>query len=488
MKKILIAVFIVFIYTLCMQCDDKILQVYAAEASYLTLEIINDAALAGLKPLDTDGTFVESSKIDFSVDTNHYSGYKLLISAEDDLGQLTSGDHSINSITSKLTETQFNNYDNAWGLKYNNTFLPSPTTIATELENITSAGTNDYSLSFGARINYETPTGTYFKNLTLSTIVNPTPYIINYHANTTSEVANMPTTQSGETTATHITLSGQKPTREGYVFAGWCTNATQEQDNNVICPNRRLLAGADFDISQVVINDIALYAIWLDESMQSFTMDNCRDYASDDPLSLRDIRDGKEYSVRYINGSCWMTQNLSFELTSGMTLVAETTNLKDENISTISLGDVGNLASGNAYAEARISVSASTGLTAEQNGYWYNYCAASAGQICQNSTTTEATIDICPSSWKIPSDAEWAIISGSNSWSKTYVDEFLPVASGRWQNGSAAGASGHGYWWSTKVSSGENIVVLDFSPTFGLYFGWGHNRSTGLSIRCVLAK
>lgn len=289
-----------------------------------------------------------------------------------------------------------------WGLKYNASYLPSPTTTVTTLEDVSNAGTNEYTLAFGTRISYETPTGAYNKALTLSAIVNPIPE---------------------------------------------------------------------------------------DKIMQNYTYAQCETNAADGDVVLADIRDGKSYTVRYIDGACWMTQNLAYDLATNNTLSPETTNV--ENVTTIST--VGDLTSGNTYTEARIHIPTeenltSTKLTTEANGYWYNYCAATAGEVCSDSSMDEATIDICPASWKIPSDIEWNSIGGDGSYSTTYVDQFSPVAAGLWVSSTVYAASVYGYWWSTTAHSATYRYYLSYIPSRGLHSGNSNVRGLGLPVRCMLAN
>ena len=60
----------------------------------------------------------------------------------------------------------------------------------------------------------------------------------------------------------------------------------------------------------------------------------------------------------------------------------------------------GNLSSGNSYTEARIA----SGSTTDYSTY-YNNCAASAGEICDNTTEQDTTRSVCPAGWKLPTQS-----------------------------------------------------------------------------------
>lgn len=58
--------------------------------------------------------------------------------------------------------------------------------------------------------------------------------------------------------------------------------------------------------------------------IQDFTNAHCENYASSNNYTLTDRRDNNTYTVRYINGACWMTQNL--RLAAGTTLTPSDSN------------------------------------------------------------------------------------------------------------------------------------------------------------------
>ncbi|MDO4611623.1 MAG: FISUMP domain-containing protein [Candidatus Saccharibacteria bacterium] len=494
---------------------DPTLTLTSTGAASATMENLSDSEKTQLK----DGIFIKSSAAEFTVTTDHFFGYELLISAEDDAGNLvgtvTTEDATpvnIASIENELTEAEFSaanatTYSNKWGYYYStpslagSSYHPSPTTTAVSLDKTDAANAtaNNYSVGFAARINNTIPTGTYSKNVILTAVVNPILYIINYNTNTTSEVTNMPASgEEGTTAGTTGTVSKIVPRREGLAFGGWCTVASATEGE---CTGELVKAGGEVTVSTTSANNIELYAVWK-PSIQQYTDDQCLAEASTSPVTLWDERDGNSYTVQYINGHCWTTQNMSLALEAGMTLSSDTTNLRglvpegSTEIVTTTLGTVGVLPNKifNTYTEARVQVPTEedltkTKLTAEANGYWYNYCAATAGQRCEASGTNggEATIDICPANWKMPSDTEWNNIGGDGSWSKVNVDAFSPVAAGYWYTSTLYNPSTGGYWWSTTAYGASTRHALGYSPSYGLVSGGSSSRSYGFSVRCMLS-
>ena len=202
-----------------------------------------------------------------------------------------------------------------------------------------------------------------------------------------------------------------------------------------------------------------------------------------------DKRDDKVYTARYINGICTMTQNLDLELTTGMTLSPDTTNVT----TTRTLGTVGSLTTNdNAGSYNQVRTARNTSVTGA--GLHYNYAAATAGTIMGDSNTTEATQDICPAGWRLPTGnngGEQFILNNSYTWQQynsNYPREFNPVAAGYYYAGSLSYSGSRGYWWSSTASSTTSRYRLSYYTSNGLSSGNNYSRYNGLSVRCVKAK
>ena len=199
-------------------------------------------------------------------------------------------------------------------------------------------------------------------------------------------------------------------------------------------------------------------------AIQDFTIDECQAKASDNDFTVVDTRDGNDYTVRYINGNCWMTQNL--RIAGGTTLNSSTSNVASNY--TIPTTD---LTSGDSYTVGRIHNSGNT-----TNGYWYNYCAASAGTVCSD-TKKSTSYDICPKGWRLPTNSEISAITGTS-----YISAFSPVTGGYYNNGSLSSTSS-GFWWSSIPQSGPWQFFLyyeDSSLKVNI-----NARSFGFYMRCI---
>ena len=212
---------------------------------------------------------------------------------------------------------------------------------------------------------------------------------------------------------------------------------------------------------------ITLYAQWKSQVnyIQNFTLADCQSQASSGNVTVVDSRDNNSYTVRYINGACWMTQNL--RLAGGTKLTTSDSNVtRDYTLPTTQLA--GNSYS---YTAPQTTISSNTSY-----GGYYNYCAASAGTVCSSSSAQNASQDICPKGWRLPTLNE---MSGITS----YTSAFSPVYSGYYINGSLYDTGSFGYWWSATASGSYYQYSLYYYGG-SLYTSYDGKR-LGFSVRCI---
>ena len=261
-------------------------------------------------------------------------------------------------------------------------------------------------------------------------------------------------------------LRANEFTRSGYVFNGWNTSADGNGTAYTDGARYTALAGS-------AGQTITLYAQWeqAPTTMQDITLSQCKKLATDTPLTLTDIRDNNTYTVRYINGACWMTQNL--RIAGGTTLTPSTSNVASNY--TIPTTD---LTSGNSYTDGRIHNSGNT-----TNGYWYNFCAASAGTVCQEAIIGGSGHDICPKGWRLPLSSDGSNVVG-------YAAEFSPVTGGYYVNGSLKDTT-EGYWWTgTGISNAPSAIwLINYdSANNSMSSSVGMNKERGMYVRCVRSR
>jgi len=236
--------------------------------------------------------------------------------------------------------------------------------------------------------------------------------------------------------------------------------------------------------------------------MQDFTLSQCAVNVGEgdnpanvgDNITVYDRRDEKDYTVRYINSGCWMTQNLRI---TGI-VSAEGSNFtgSDFNVSQYSLdaNDVSyanhcDSTNGYNYACAKDSGSTTTGV-------WYNYYAASAGTIATDNNSNPATEDICPSNWHLPSgpnttegtDFNKLIGNTTSGWQTktTSLLAFDTVAGGYYTSRGLLSNIVGGYWWSATASDTIDRSSLYCDSSNDLCGGsLSSTRYLGYFVRCV---
>ena len=193
--------------------------------------------------------------------------------------------------------------------------------------------------------------------------------------------------------------------------------------------------------------------------MQDFTLAQCQYYAGSSNYTLRDSRDNNTYTVRYISGACWMTQNL--RIAGGTTLNSSTSNVSSSfTLPTDST----------AFDSGSIPFVHYSGNTT--TGSWYNLCAATAGTSCKTPPDQDAIYDICPKGWSLPTQVQADIFRVSS-----YASVFSPVFGGYYTS-FGIDSSSSSFWTSTKTTWGQcNLYYngntlwtsANFSPSYGSY-------------------
>ena len=253
-------------------------------------------------------------------------------------------------------------------------------------------------------------------------------------------------------------------------------------------------------------------------------------------VTLKDSRDNTTYTVaKLADGNVWMLDNLALNLVTHK----DNLNSTNTNASNTSLGYLkgtqtrdpeddpdGNYATAGVSTNWNDSYSYSAPLintdylntVGETNQQWgngshkygiyYNYCATSAGSYCYgNGTETgtpsgNATEDICPASWRLPTGGETGEFRNlcNLSLDGTCLSENQPMTASN-QNSLqyllSAPLSGriplmyqgeYAVFWSSTNDGGARMYRLRLSNEYADAYqsGVGANRYFGASIRCVL--
>ena len=420
---------------------------------------------------DVNGTFAASDPATISVSTNNYTGYTLNFSStssDTNATKLVNGDNAIDSISAASTPEEFS--VNNWGYlpsKFNSLdnvlYRPAPDTNGSVLDRTNTANleSNEYTVVLGAKADYSTPAGTYQNTFKFTAVANPVTYSVTYNKNTEDTVTNMPTNLAGDTAATSVTISDLVPQREGYDFLGWNTSA--DGSGATYNPNgdgTNLI----YDLNQTTNNNGTLYAIWEKNKlyMQDVTLDTC----PAERTLVYDSRDNQEYYIQKIGSTCWMTSNLN--LAGGTKITPEKSNVADDfTLPASSTTDF-----------------VSWGSPAVHNddtyGSYYNYIAATAGT---NPSSGNATYDICPKGWRLPSQTEYNTLKATYTTGDALTAApWYGIYDGQYA-GSIQSAGYYGNYWASAAADSDYGYYLSFSKNNATITG-GY-KVNGLSVRCI---
>ena len=230
-------------------------------------------------------------------------------------------------------------------------------------------------------------------------------------------------------------------------------------------------------------NGLAVRCV-LPATMQGVTNATVANATDGVTTTLKDYRDGQDYTVAKINGNLWMTRNLAIGCngsgsTYGNTVSSKSLTDADSNVSSAWSTPTELLSNSelNEYANGYTTATIQCGST---YGAWYNYVAATTGVITGNSNSTDAVYDICPKNWRLFTQYELnELISSIGSTPSM----FGPVLGGFYFKGSINAASSVGGWWTATSSNNSFRKSMRYNGS-NLSTS-GDDRIAGLYVRCI---
>ena len=284
--------------------------------------------------------------------------------------------------------------------------------------------------------------------------------IVSFNANNGSgEMANQIITD-GQIVSGSSVLNSNTFTRANYIFIGW---NTATDGSGVSYVGSSTYTGAS----------TTLYAQWeYHPYIQDFTTATCPVART----SVSDIRDEKTYYIQKITtGSttlCWMTSNLN--IAGGTTLTPATSNVASNYTLPAS-----STAGFNDPTKAFV-------YNDNTYGGYYSYAAVTAGT--NPSSGSNATSDICPAGWRLPTKTEYkSLISTYSTGAALTASPWYGTYSSAYYNGAIdnddLGSVGY-YWSSTSDKDDNTYASMIYISNSGVEAG-GFPKALGLSARCV---
>ncbi len=220
-----------------------------------------------------------------------------------------------------------------------------------------------------------------------------------------------------------------------------------------------------------------------------------------------DTRDYKLYDIaRLKDGRCWFRDNLALDLT--MANASSKINVNNSNMNTSAHNSLFSAGGGpttnvesytraSIYKELMNSTYSDDPVEAVRNvkyGIHYNYCAASAGTICNSYNSgshVNATYDICPSGWRLPTggttgEFQSLINSYSTIRDLRLASHFAYGGNYNFYEGKRMGQEMDGRYWSSTMSDSQTYLMYDlFIYEDGAGVTDPGYRNDGFSIRCI---
>ena len=273
-------------------------------------------------------------------------------------------------------------------------------------------------------------------------------------------------------------------------------------------------------------------------TMQEMTSTICANAEENETTRLTDTRDGKQYWVAKLkDGNCWMTQNLDLDLTNGVELTPDDSDISsnwnpprttekngdvtfDSNNTETYSWDFGLYVKNNpddydSYCSQVKTMSGCKGWTDATNltpaeiewtgsvdntvsgntydahfliGNFYQWNAATAGTGGTIDNFAKATDSICPKGWRLPtsrSGGEFDTLVGDLDSTTITQAPYYFHPSGNVYSGSLrlAGYKGD-YWSSTAYSSASYAYYLSFRSGDVRPSDYNY-RYVGRSVRCL---
>ena len=310
--------------------------------------------------------------------------------------------------------------------------MPEPSAQPARLFTTNTAGSNNHTLTFGAKVSPETAAGVYSITFTVQAVANlatcPNGNIC-YDGNGDDGTGTMSNQPASSNTSTVLMPSNFS--RAGYGFVGW--NTQMDGSGTDYGPSETVTTG---DLSNT---GMQLYAKWVQSSGDFQTWSGCDAMtaatynsstgriviAGNSITALTDTRDGSTYAVvKLPDENCWMMENLRLDLHNPDLEITSTNTNRPTSSFAQYIEDNHPASSNNFCANNNAACvdqvyhntnNTNRTLTASYDannttsswysyGHYYNWYTLTAGNGTYNLNVAGAAAngDICPTKWRLP--------------------------------------------------------------------------------------
>ena len=311
-------------------------------------------------------------------------------------------------------------------------------------------------------------------------------------SNTTSGSSSLTIRYGGSSTVTVTPNSGYYLSGvscpSGYTCSGYSTGSSYTGTQTVTVKNNNNTSGGTLSFTGTLSCQSSISG-----TLQAFNP--CSSLTGSGTLT--DSRDNQSYTVKKLDdGNWWMINNLNLTAPT-VDLTSSNTNLSTTVTKSTFTGWKKTSGSATLTAGEFIPVSGTDSTSGTAYGTLYNYCAASAGTICTDSNSSDATYDICPKGWRLPtggSSGEFQALYNNSSYNSN-AKMRASIANGGAAfalagsfYGSTAGNQGStGFYWSSTRSNDTSMYFLRLYTAY-VDPAVSISRSNGISIRCIIKR
>ena len=264
------------------------------------------------------------------------------------------------------------------------------------------------------------------------------------------------------------------------------------------------------------------------QDMNSTICGNVDQYGGDGMAEVIDVRDNNIYHIaKLADDRCWILDNLVLDPTDPTTannMNESNTNATQAAIANLLNGGstttgwsntaVTNITSG--YGSMTVplinndnkntlvtSYGPATQNNQDANGIYYNFCAATVGTYCYNlnsgvnlpNTDIDATSDLCPVNWRLPTSNEFSNIqqlhqSASDPTGEESLVYNLSITLSGYFSSNIYGQNSYVDLWSSTFANGHAMYSWNFRSNGDAYITYAEDdsRAYGKVIRCLLSQ
>lgn len=455
-----------------------------------------------------------------TVNTNSPYGYSLKLQVVGDTNSLEStrgDDYNIPSIQRRenMEFIPAALISNGYGYSMDgNAFRPIPNAgddgdIIASLSESTPNKDDEYTITFGMKVDSSYVAGKYSKSFVVTAIANA-PIVC--EAENICYIRNGQNIDGGSLedqeapNRSNVSLQAPNFKRSGYGFTGW--NTQPDGSGTSYGPNETI------NVGETTNAGLILFADWKESSGDLQNWTGCEEMAIGETIALTDNRDGNTYAIaRNADGACWMMENLRIDFSNPNVEItsSNTNNPTNEFMNIVNQHP----ASQNWFCDTDVercinqfyynsdNVKMDSDLAYPSYGTYFNWYAATAGNGMYSNTNPDVPVagDICPVGWRLPTgnDMESDLVLLDIALGGDGLNSTTEVASKRWRKypanymlsgqfkGSArtdVGVSGNYYASnpSTNVRA-MNLWLLKNKVSFNANAAVKHR---GQSVRCII--